>query len=324
MIDVTEVHSFPEFRKAVAQHTGVVFRGQTTDYSEITPSLFRRKPPLDISPFPEAMKSLYFAAHRIDEIAAQVRENEQPAGKCVKADDDEELEIGWFGRLVKRFFWRDEKESNASFDDDEDNDEWNPYQKMIMVGGHGFGSPADYDEYIGLQWRYEISGNHYRDGLLQHYGMPTPVVDVAYEPDIALWFATNKFISDSTTQTAWYERSTGIGVVYVIKASDSELVDLRERSTVPIAGLRGVRQHGGLLTGATDVSPHLTSRVIAKFRIHPGTFDRAATRLKDLTQNHLFPPPAEDIFYRALLDAKHSTDASIHNVASYIVDYQVK
>jgi hypothetical protein len=322
MVQEFQIHSFDQFKEAVAKFPDKVFRGQTTDYPNITPSVFRQKIPLDIAPLMRVMKNLYFDAHRVDELAAIVRENEGSGAMWVDDDDDDD-NLSWFGRVVSRIFNIDVQPASRVLDDDDDDDgTWNPYRPQKMVG-HGMGSASDYDEYNGLQWSYSLSG-HYHHGLLQHYGAPTPAIDVAYDANIALWFASNKLVLDNSTRIAWYEPSTQIGIVYVMSASANQLVDLRRGDILPIAGLRGQRQCGALLVVATQAAPNLNSHVISKFHIHPGTFDSAAPQLQKLTQSYLFPPPAEDKFYQLLLEAKTAADPDIRLVASYIVDYLYK
>ena len=56
-------------------------------------------------------------------------------------------------------------------------------------------------EYIQNKWEtefyaQEIYNFNIRDlyALMQHYGFPTEFLDVTYDPEIALWFATHSFV----------------------------------------------------------------------------------------------------------------------------------
>jgi hypothetical protein len=41
MVEIADVTTLDQFLSEVADHNGKVFRGQSTDYPKITPSLFR-------------------------------------------------------------------------------------------------------------------------------------------------------------------------------------------------------------------------------------------------------------------------------------------
>ncbi len=67
MVESTHVTTLDQFLTEVADHKGKVFRGQSTDYPTVTPSLFRRREPLDLAPLLKAADDLYIKAHKVVE-----------------------------------------------------------------------------------------------------------------------------------------------------------------------------------------------------------------------------------------------------------------
>lgn len=157
------------------------------------------------------------------------------------------------------------------------------------------------------------------DALVQHYGYQTSYVDVSPSIDVALWFATHRFEGRMDapfgkaepfriTFPAWHVAATEPGVVYVLDAKpwdrvsaidDGQYVDL-----VPIApeGVnRPRRQVGGLLhapawgAGRGDVSGLLRTKFAIRFQ-----WEEAG---KEWSTDYVFPGPAEDPIYQALLRA---------------------
>lgn len=315
------VRTYADYLAALAQFEHKLYRGQTKDYPGVIPSVFRRQPPIDTAPLLDPAKRLYFSAHRVDEIAAEVhRLDEVSHAQWVKLNEERARggePRGWFDRLVRWLFPKDEPSQS---DPDPDTDGWWSIDLMNLPVGHGMGTGADWSEHVGLQWSYGLE-NNYHFALLQHYGAPSPVLDVAYDPAVALWFATHQLFMDKVAGTAWYKPAEVPGVVYVMNAPANRVVDLRQGKEVPIAGLRGQRQHGGLLIGATLQSPDLVDCVAARITIYPETFDSAHPDLARLSQTHLFPPPGVDEFYKVLLAARTSTDLGIRDLAAHIPDY---
>jgi FRG domain len=327
MVDVVQVDSAERFFEAVEPHKTLLFRGQAKEYPGIIPSLFRTDPPLDLRPLVRPAKDLYFTAHKVNEEISRFHDEEfaHHYGPRSRSDDDPGEDTGWLDRL---WLWVGKKLGiNVSFslagDDDPDPD--NPYSMGFPeTVGSGFGTRDMYPdlcgEFVKMQFDYE-----YNDwlpmGLLQHYGVPTGTIDVTYDPAVALWFACFRYARPQGDVAAYYEANPEQSVVYVMDAPSGRLIDLRAGETVPIAGLRGRRQVGGLLLGATADQPDLSDVVVKKIQVAPGTFDSKHTSLEKLTQRYVFPPPQDDVFYRVLLEAKESTDPAVRNFARYIVKY---
>jgi hypothetical protein len=169
--------------------------------------------------------------------------------------------------------------------------------------------------------------------MLQHYGAPSGTLDVSFDRRVALWFACHSYHRDR--DQAFYSRNPNSGIVYVMEVPEAHLIDIRggdtieletqfRSTTVPLAGLRGWRQEGGLIFGSDFDDPDLTKYVVKKIAVAPAAFAQNDDRLKLLTQQRLFPSPDEDDFYRELLRAKDSDHPATWQLASFIPLYVVR
>src|SRR5450432_2450947 len=186
-----------------------VFRGQTTDYGgKLIPSLFRRTSALlNHANLARATAELYLDAYKA----------------------------------------YDTRASTGASDDDDDDDDFLSFSRLRAladVPGSGFGGD-EFDEYgiAQLHFTGDASVPHY--AVLQHYGAPSPVLDISFNPKIALWFATHEYRSHGNV-IARYFRRTAPGVVYLMKVPTDATIDLRGGVRMPPYGLRGQRQEGCL------------------------------------------------------------------------------
>jgi hypothetical protein len=143
--------------------------------------------------------------------------------------------------------------------------------------------------------------------LLQHYGCPTPFLDITRNPSVALWFALNECERSGGilrySATEWKSDPGSWPTVYVFPLIrgvhpflDSESI-LRETDA-----LRPMRQQCGLLGGAGNLARNYPARYIAlKVRIAPGFESRVATVAEDL-----FPGPDEDGLLKKLLEKERT------------------
>jgi hypothetical protein len=81
-----------------------------------------------------------------------------------------------------------------------------------LSGLAGLPGHKDLSEEAGVD--SSLSERAFQLALLQHYGVPTPALDVTYDPLIALWFATYRFISIKE-RAGYYAKSDDTGVVYI-------------------------------------------------------------------------------------------------------------
>lgn len=303
-----EVKSYSEFQSVVEDHSGKLFRGQAKDRLKICPSLYRDSSLPDTTPYSDVLKSLYFIAYKVDESARVAQSQDESSVESLIAQNINNEEHSWFDRLIHRLL-------NIDFNESDD-DTWNPFRPSI---GHGFGLPSQYDEFIGIQWTYSHI-SEYPYGLLQHYGIRTPALDVSFDPSVALWFATHKYSQNKNNLIARYDKALDPGVVYIID-TNNKVIDLRDGNVVPIAGLRGQRQKGGLMLGATVDEPDLSNQVSTRIKVHPTAFESDHENLIHLTVPYLFPCSKKDEFYRFLLEAKNSKKVEIHQATKDIIEY---
>ena len=322
MVESTHVTTLDQFLTEVADHKGKVFRGQSTDYPTVTPSLFRRREPLDLAPLLKAADDLYIKAHKVVEEMMRIRKNDDYYSRPLSdyEEDAEDLPRGWLGRLSA---WFGKKLLPTLHRRDRDSDELDLFNLPV---GSGMGSEESYSPLFGEVWARSPSEGS-RMALLQHYGAPSGTLDVSFDRYVALWFACHIYMTNGAY--ASYRKNDKPGVVYVMDVPDDLVIDLRRGETftfnegpktIPIGGLRGWRQHGGLVF-ATAEEPDLIRYVIKKIIVAPGLFDQYDDRLKLFTQQRLFPGVHDDGFYGALLDARHDPHEPTRRLVSFFPSY---
>jgi len=180
--------------------------------------------------------------------------------------------------------------------------------------GHGFGNPSDHDADL-----LHTTEGGIPVGQLQHYGVPTNALDVTFNPEIALWFATHRLIS-SDNKKVFYGKNQDQGVVFVLQPK-GKVLSLREGTQIGMAGARAISQQGGLLLGATRDSPDVSHEVSKRLYVHGDlTLEFAATR-KRWTQGRLFPSPQHDVYYRLLLEHKRKGGGALKEFLSFVTEY---
>lgn len=145
--------------------------------------------------------------------------------------------------------------------------------------------------------------------ILQHYGAPTHYVDLTEDPEVAFWFAINQYRSGHysfvgncfrTIDTFAYERAAaGTGYVLVLAIPDHRELQaadlLFNLSKLPKAFVRPHRQAGWLMYDRPPLVPVPDDYWVATIPV-----DRAGAST-NLNQADLFPPPAQDPAYQALV-----------------------
>ena len=155
----------------------------------------------------------------------------------------------------------------------------------------------------------------------QHYATQTAGLDLAFELDTALFFATHRFKIDADGR-AYYEkisRGEHSGVIYCFKFCDPPvkqtqylIKDFELFKTYP--PLRIVRQDCGLpLIGPHERNIALTD-VDCVIRLTPN-FELPDAFRK--TPDYMFPPMADDAFYRKLLELKDQHPDLLQEVVEY-------
>jgi hypothetical protein len=126
----------------------------------------------------------------------------------------------------------------------------------------------------------------------QHYGLPTPALDVTRDARVALWFALHSITGVGPNTSVVSPASGSDGVVYVIAGDPGQYFG--EKLTGEKA-LRPHRQRGGFLASNWGNSKNRVARYVVCAIYFPHTM------LLDLapvlpTAERLFPGPTEDPF----------------------------
>ena len=335
MVELAHADSLQELLAQAAEPPNALFRGQSRPYfrgeskdvETVTPSLFRLPKPLDLKPLMRAADMLFLRAHGVYHEMERIRDSDKlPEYRA--SDFREPYKQGLVDRVIDWLIGR-------IFPKPDDDDEPDPDSEAFPFAnpsiGHGFGSRESFSPFFQQFYMRELD-ERLGMAMLQHYGAPSGTLDVSFDPLIALWFACHKYNRHDDGQVS-YSRNQGPGVVYLMNVPDTHLIDIRggeiiafetqERSlNAPIAGLRGRRQKGGLIFGATIDDPEFFKFVVKKIIVTPSVFDQTDERLKPLTQQYLFPGPDEDEFYRELLKAQESSDSATRQLASFIPLYR--
>lgn len=178
---------------------------------------------------------------------------------------------------------------------------------LTISGGDPMWAEVVADPKVKLT-RYRNDHPHLSSALLQHYGITTGALDIIFDPHIALWFATHSYALDSDTCYSHYVPNSTPGVIYLLDVVKAEVINLREHESTPQYGLRGVRQQGGLLLGATEEESDISRYVVKKLIVDYSIYESALIQYPNLSQDYLFPARENDEFYNVLLNEKVSTN----------------
>jgi hypothetical protein len=291
----------------------IVFRGQTKDYPQLLPSLFRLSEPLVCNG--ELVLQLYVECFNIcrwdklqEAYMQRVRE--------------------MFGTPIGGFHgWNAEASDNEAdwsfIYPDPDND-WRSF---------GCGLSANYDrsDFVSsLVANIEEKWDIHIDALLQHYGVPSRALDVSYEPVIALWFATHQFMRDCNGSAKYIPIKPDFAPVVYAFSPGARVEDLRKINShpydpsneqIPYYGLRGVAQCGGLLFGATTDQPDMRQYVSHIIHTSPSIWDTRAPGSHTLNEEDLFPRKGIDSFYSLLLKRCEDTTSKYSELTKYVPVY---
>jgi hypothetical protein len=153
----------------------------------------------------------------------------------------------------------------------------------------------------------------------QHYGFPTNGLDLTFDIDVALYFATHQF-GISTEGKGLYEQIATHkheGVVYCFRISDPPMKrtsDLVEDVGVfrELQPVRPTRQSCTLPLFDALCMNEVTADLDAILLIEPDFDSSSLPRASDL-----FPPPEDDPFYRAILDCKRTHPKYLSGIVDY-------
>jgi hypothetical protein len=203
-------------------------------------------------------------------------------------------------------------------------------RNAARYGPHSIGDLEDFpdwesQEYHRRWYAAKIVGHYSRDPALieQHYGIDTTGLDVTFDPLMAEFFATNRFVSlpDGRAKYEPTARGGHQGVIYCMVFGAPTL----KRSADMVRGV-------GLFDHIPPTRPFRQSCALPFFNAHD--FNNAVCHLHcvlrlsedyqvatPLSPSHVFPSVAEDPFYAAALEVKHRY-GDRHSLAK-IVEYEL-
>jgi hypothetical protein len=282
---------------------GAVFRGQTADHGSLRPALYRGAFTGDVEALAELLSRYYIEvydrvhelSHRGARYADGLERSRYPSLEWLFGSDAVEDAPGVrfeppFHRTVLSFKAMTDPDARwelAELEAQDDILHWERFREESRF----------MDAYREAPFRL---------ARLQHYGVPTSALDVTFDPYVALWFATHRFVRCGH-QRGYYANSDRDGIVYVLSPPLHVVGDLRRTHVAPLGGLRAVRQEGGLLLGATETESDLSRFVVKKLIVPPNTLKppvshrRQRRRFRRFRQDYLFPSGSEDELYGTLL-----------------------
>lgn len=309
----TKVSSFADYLTACEKLSAagpVVFRGQTKDYPQILPSLFRPNTPevpTDISTIAARLYVECYALGSWEGFEEKRREEFEESFNPISS---------FAPPMAAGMNW-------------EEFDNWMSAREDMVWGECPNYTRADFVRSVAASFEKDEALRLHQDAVLQHYGVPTRAADVSYEPIVALWFATHELVRNPTNPTKSYALTkNGNGVVYAFAQEKADIMDLRrihpwDPEKIPYFGLRGVRQHGGLYYGATQSDPDLRRYVTHQLNVTDALWDTAALESRGFSTETLFPPASEDVFYRALLEKTSNPGTEYYPLGKLIPVYAV-
>lgn len=190
--------------------------------------------------------------------------------------------------------------------------------------------PEEWDSYALSFTSHQTdgSGNHLSsrdyhhafDGLqrsffLQHYGLPSNILDITKDVDTALFFAQNKVDKEKRVVKA-PEGDTVLYAFILLPGLDRFLdsATLSERFGL----LRPARQQCGLLCGASFINRNHYARYIGlKFRLR-----RRLPYHPHLTAEYVYPSRKEDSFLDALLGFAERNESELGSVLPFTANHE--
>lgn len=155
---------------------------------------------------------------------------------------------------------------------------------------------------LAVEWPDNGETHHYEmtfRGLqkmffFQHYGLPSCVLDITHDLDVALFFANHRIENRRYVRVG--PDPARILYIMILEAGLDQFVDSRQLSE-HYGLLRPLRQQCGLIAGASMINRNAYARFVS-IRVHlKGDIEQA-----DLTPDYLFPRPEEDAFLQSLVE----------------------
>jgi hypothetical protein len=181
----------------------------------------------------------------------------------------------------------------------------NPFPTIPDMGWSTHWQIGTGNERIEFTRDWHLGGAQLQRGiLLQHYGFPTPWLDITRSPDVAVWFAVNRCRSNagrlSFSGHSWGgEDPRQWPTVFVFAlVADAHPMVASDKLLSGSSALRPQRQQCGLLGAAGNLARNYPARYVAlRIRLHPLFHPRT-----NLTAEYLFPGPEIDGTLKLLLE----------------------
>lgn len=269
--------------KLAGRRVEVWFRGQVDDYfiddslqseslcawratkdSSLVPSLYRGAwHGADLKPYAEKLL-------RIQRYASFAQRHLQITPFTTRGDDDLPVE-----KLPENWGWYSSGFSATSVDQE----------------GRHIATRDYHPAFHGLQQCF----------FLQHYGLPSNILDITKDLDVALFFAQNEVTRERVVQPVPESHSHSVIYVLLLVPGLDRFLDSSVISDKNVL-LRPARQKCGLLCGSSFITRNHYARYIGlKVKLR-----KTVSYDPTLTPSYIYPPRTEDTFLDALLRFRDS------------------
>lgn len=194
---------------------------------------------------------------------------------------------------------------------------WSQVVQRHVQNSGGY-EPAHRFFQTGRAWTFATREGHLTLlAYAQHYGLPTPALDVTTDIGVALWFALHRLRKTGENALSITPATDGDGVLYIFAADSRQFFD---HQLTGDRALRPLRQHGGFIASNWGNSKNRTAAYLAAAIYFPhGLLSEISEEL--VAGDLLFPGPRYDPFLRQLqqLVTRQSTiNAAYHELAAAV------
>jgi hypothetical protein len=169
---------------------------------------------------------------------------------------------------------------------------WNYY-----AGGMTFNTVDSDNNILSTRDYHPAFNGIQRTFFLQHYGLPSNVLDITKDLDISLFFAQNRASKEGHVIPLGDNADSAVIYVFVLIPEIDRFLDSSVLAE-SFGLLRPARQKCGLLCGASFINRNHYARYVGlKLRLK-----KSISYDKNITTSYIYPPREEDKFLDALLN----------------------
>ncbi len=164
--------------------------------------------------------------------------------------------------------------------------------------------------------------------IAQHYGVPSFGLDLTKDINVAIWFATNRFIYDASAKKAHFEEIDSNSIsetsaVFIFSCLEASCADLGKiDKLLPYSSLRAKNQSGHFLFGGWGAHLNICAQDLDAVMILSPNI-RAN---RSIDYEHLFPNSTNDKLYEKLLSRKKFYSSNHANkfqkLYNWIIEYR--